>query len=128
MARADLDRSGKALVLVGGRHPHVHDGQIGIVLRDDREQRLSVADTRDDVMPRVLEQAGESLAEQGRVLRDHDAHGITTSTRVPPPSGLVMRSSPRNAETRSWRPASPEPRRAVAPPTPSSAIVRTRLP
>lgn len=33
-------------------------------------------------MPGVLEQAGEALAQQHRVLGDHDTHGSSTAIRV----------------------------------------------
>ena len=39
----------------------------------------------DDLVPRVGEQPRQTLAEQGGVLGDHDAHGSTASTRVPRP-------------------------------------------
>ena len=91
------------------------------MLGHDREQRLGVADARDDLVAGILEQPCEPFAEQHRVLGDHESHGIATSMRVPPPRGLAITSVPPWAETRSSSPASPEPRRARAPPMPSSA-------
>ena len=91
-------------------------GKVGIVLGDNREKRIGVADACDDGVPGVLEQAGEALAEKDRVLRDHDPHGIATSTRVPFPRGLTMSNVPPCAATRSRRPARPDPRRTTAPP------------
>ena len=60
--RADLRRRLHALVLVGRRHAHVDDREVGLVLGHDREQRLGVADARDDLVAGVLEQPGEPLA------------------------------------------------------------------
>ena len=59
--------------------------------------------------PGVGEQAREPLAEQRRVLADHDAHGTTASTVVPCPASLPSASAPPTASTRSLSPASPEP-------------------
>ena len=64
------------------------------MLGDDGEQRLGVTDARDDGVSGVLEQAGETLAEEDRVLGDHDPHGIATSTRVPLPRGLTISKRP----------------------------------
>ena len=80
------------------------------------------------VVPGVLEQAGEPLAEEHRVLGDHDSHGIATSTRVPLPRGLTISKVPPCAATRSRSPARPDPRRTTAPPTPSSATVTWSVP
>ena len=44
----------------------------------------------DDVDAGRLEHAGDPLAQQQRVLADHDAHGITPVTSVPAPGGLSM--------------------------------------
>ena len=79
MPRADLGRGAQPLVVIAGRHPDVDDGQVGLVLGDDGEQRLGVADAAHDVVAGVLEQAREPLAQQRRVLRDHDAHGNSAS-------------------------------------------------
>ena len=50
---------------------------------DRREQPVEVAGQRDDVEAGRLEHAGDALAQQQRVLADHDAHGITPRTRRP---------------------------------------------
>ena len=92
--RADLDRGPHALVLVGRRHAHVDDREVGLVLGDDGEQRLGVADARDDLVAGVLEQPCEPLAQEHGVLGDHESHGIATSMRVPPPRGLAISSVP----------------------------------
>ena len=69
---ADLGRRLHALVLVGRRHAHVDDREVGLVLGDDGQQRLGVADARDDLVAGVLEQPREPLAQEHGVLRDHD--------------------------------------------------------
>ena len=50
------------LVLVGGRHPHVHHGEVRFVLGDDGEQRVGIPDSGDDRMAGVFEQARETFA------------------------------------------------------------------
>ena len=109
MRPADLSRGAHALVFVVGRHAHVDDGEIRLVLGDDGQQRLGVAHPRDDLVPGILEQSREPLAQQDGVLRDHDPHGISASIRVPAPGGLWMSSVPPWASTRSVRPMSPVP-------------------
>ena len=49
------------------------------------------------------------FAQQDAVVRDHRPHGITASTRVGPPGGLVTRKVPSMAATRPARPARPPP-------------------
>ena len=69
-----------------------------------------------------LQHARDPFAQQQRVLADHDPHGITPRTRVPPPGGLSTTSVPSSAASRSAIPRSPEPAAGSAPPAPSSAI------
>ncbi len=124
---ADLDGRAHALVLVGRRHPDVDDREIGLVLGDGGEERLTVADTRDHGVAGVLEQSCESLAQEHGILGDHDSHGIATSTVVPPPRGLAM--SKRAAVRCNPVPETgePDPRRTVAPPTPSSETLTRKV-
>ena len=70
----------------------------------------------------------EPLAQQHRVLGDHDAHGSSTAIRVPAPAGLSSASAARPAR-RPGRPSprSPLPGPGAAPPIPSSATTRRRL-
>ena len=106
---ADLGGGAHPFVVVVGRHAHVDDGEVGLVLGDDDEERVGVADPRDDLVAGVLEQAREALAQEDRVLGDHDPHGISASSRVPAPGGLSIRSVPPWASTRSARPVNPVP-------------------
>src|SRR5919108_5250251 len=128
MQPADLDRGPHPLVLVRRRHANVHDREIRIVLGDDGQQRLRVADPRNDGVAGVFEEPSEALTQEHGVLGDHDSHGIATSTVVPSPSGLSTANVPPCAATRSRSPASPDPRRTTAPPTPSSDTVTWSLP
>ena len=73
------------------------------------QQRVGVADLRDDLEAAVGEEVGKALTQQGGVLGDHDPHGITASTRVPPPAGCRRRAGPPSAATRSASPRRPEP-------------------
>ena len=77
----------------------------------------------DDLDPGGLEHARDALAQQQRVLGDHDPHGITPRTRVPPPGGLVDRRACRRAP-RAGRPsrAGPSRRPGRRRRAPSSAI------
>ena len=68
--------------------------EVGRVLADEREQHLGVAGAPDHLVAGVLEQAREALAQQHRVLGDHDPHGSSTAIRVPAPGGLSSASVP----------------------------------
>src|SRR6185369_622981 len=87
-----------------------------------------VPGTTHDLVARVLEQAGEALAQEHGVLGDHDAHGSCTAIRVPAPGGLSMASVPPWAATRSAMPGRPIPALVSAPPTPSSTTRRRSTP
>ncbi len=58
-----------------------------------RGQVAAVADRGHDLVPALGQQPGETLAEQHRVLGDHDPHGTSTRTSVPSPAGLLIHSS-----------------------------------
>ena len=75
MLLADLLRRAQALVGLGRRHADVDDGDVGLVHRDVTEQVLGVSGLRDDLEARLLEQPRDPLAQQHRVVREHDAHG-----------------------------------------------------
>ena len=62
ISASNLHRGPGPLVLVGGRHAHIDDRHLRLMLCDDREQRFGVADSRNDLMPGILEQAGEPFA------------------------------------------------------------------
>src|SRR5438094_6958833 len=121
MLPADFCGCAHALVLVVRRQADIDDGEMRLVFGDDGEQRLGVAHPCNDLVPGILEQSREPLAQQDRVLGDHDPHGISASSRVPAPVGLWISSVPPWASTLSVRPVSPVPPASVAPPMPSSA-------
>jgi hypothetical protein len=60
-----LDRSRRAGALVGERgwHADVDDREIGLLVRDPREDLLGVANGGDDVVPAILEGASKSLED-----------------------------------------------------------------
>ena len=78
-----------------------------------------IADRGHDLDSRLDEQPGQSLAQQGGVVRDHYPHGSTASRRVPPSAPGPTESRPPSAATRSDSPCSPLPRGST-PPTPWS--------
>jgi hypothetical protein len=59
------------------------------VLVDGTEQGFRLVDSGDDIHPGVLEEMDDTLPKQHRVLGDHDSHGTSTATVVPPWGGLV---------------------------------------
>src|SRR5690606_31644826 len=82
-------------------------------------------DRRHDLVAPQGHQLRQALAQQGRVLGDHDTHGILTSTVVGPPRGLCSTTAPPWTATRSASPVTPVPRRRPPPPTPSSVSLLT---
>ncbi len=92
----------------------------GRILPDRILDAVAVAKRRDDVVSSVAEQPGNALAQQCLVLDEDHPHGSSAVTRVPWVPDSTW-SRPPTAATRSARPASPDPSRARAPPTPSSA-------
>ena len=88
---------------------------------------VAVPDALDDLDLFVGEQPRQTLAQQHRVLGDHDAHGSSALTIVGPPSGLETVSVPSMVAARVIRPSSPPPG-ARAPPTPSSSTSSDDVP
>ena len=124
-AGARLDRGAQALVGVGRGHANVDDREIGAVTLDGDEERIAVPDALDDLDLLVGEQPREALAQQHRVLCDHDAHGSSARTIVGPPAGLETVSVPSTVAARVVRPSSPPPGSIRAPPTPLSSTSTT---
>src|SRR5215207_2291067 len=128
VAAADLVRCLDALVSLRRRHADVHDGHVGLVLVDRREQLVGARSLRDDIDALAAYERRDALAEQRTVVGDYDPHGSSAVTTVPAPGGLRMRSVPSSAATRSASPWSPLPADSWAPPTPSSAISTSATP
>src|SRR5215207_3537333 len=93
----------------------------GVAALDLGEQVVGGADLGGDFDARLAQERGEAVANDQVVVGDHDAHGSSALTVVPPPGGLETCSSPSSASSRSSRPRRPEPREASAPPMPLSA-------
>src|SRR4051812_10370381 len=125
---ADPARRADPLVGERRRHADVDDRQVRLVLAHRAAQAVGVVHGGGDLVPGVLEQAGQPVAKQRLVLCDHYSHGSSAVTTVPPPTALPTRRRPPSAATRSPSPTRPEPPSADAPPVPSSLIEITRSP
>src|SRR5262249_3530614 len=99
----------------------VDDRDIGLVGADLAQQILGVGRLADDLDPGLVEQACYPLPQQDRVLADHDSHGITALSLVPPPAGPLASSPPPSAGPRAGTPG-------PAPRGPSSATSTTSEP
>jgi len=84
-----LDGGDDALVGMRGRHPHVDDGHVGLVLVDGGQERGRAVGGRHHVERLGPQQQRQALAQQRVVLGDHDPHGSSTRRVVGPPAGLV---------------------------------------
>src|SRR5690348_14693307 len=142
-APPDLQRGLEPLGGLGGRHPDVGQHDLRADLAGQPQQGGGVRGQARDLETGVGQHAFQALGEKHGVLGDDHAHwrsargarpwgrrggavraghghGITASSRVPPPGGLCTVSEPPTEATRSARPDSPLPDPACAPPTPSS--------
>src|SRR5262249_29142041 len=117
---AELECGAEPFVAKGWWQANVDDRDLRLVAADCVDERVAVRHRRCDVEAVVAEQSCESVAQQGEVLGDHDAHGSSALIVVGPPSGLVTASVPSSASTRRLSPVKPLPD-ASAPPPPSSS-------
>ena len=69
------------------------------------EQLVSVGREPDDLETGLLEQSGEALAQDHRIVGQGYSHGISARRDVPRPGGLETVSVPPSASMRSARPA-----------------------
>ena len=94
---------------MGRGHADVDERDVGTLVAHAREQRSGVADLGDDLEPGLGEQPGDALADQRRVVGDHDPHGISALMRRAG-AGLALddRACASSASSRSRRPARPE--------------------
>src|SRR5450755_1801584 len=136
MVAADRDRGSQALIGVAGGHPHVHYGDVRVVLGDRGAERLGVAAGGGDDVATVGQDLRQAGPDHRGILGDHYPHrpgprpcqacdGNSTVTAVGPPGGLLISSLPSTVLTRSASPARPPPAAIRAPPAPSS-LTRTR--
>jgi hypothetical protein len=58
----------QALGRVIGRHPDVHHRELRLLLPDDLDKLLGVADLPDDLEPRAVQQASQALAQQDVIV------------------------------------------------------------
>src|SRR5215813_1985373 len=137
---ADLQRRVDAFSGVGRGHADVDDRYVGVVVFDGPHEGWRVAGLCDDFDAGPLEEFGECLADQGRVVGKDQAQrhgagylsvcgpriGRSAVRTVGPPAGLSSVMWPPSASARSARPCSPVPAPTAAPPTPSSVIVSWR--
>ena len=79
----------RALVGLGRRHADVDDGDVRLVAPGLQEQVVAVDGAADDLEPAALQQLRDAFAEEGRVVGDHDAHGISPVTARPAAGGTV---------------------------------------
>ncbi len=71
------------LVGEGRRHTDIDDGDIGQALGHGHFERRAVADAGDDLDTGLGQQPGQGLAQQARIVGDHDAHGNSAVIIVP---------------------------------------------
>jgi hypothetical protein len=54
------------------------------VVLDGADEGVAVAHGRDDLAARVGEEPRDAFSKEDGVLRDHDPHGMSALTMVPP--------------------------------------------
>ena len=79
--QAGLDRGADPLVGEARRQPHVDDRQVPLVAADDPQQPLAVPGWATTSKSALAQQRDQPLAQQQRVLGDHDPHGSTAAIR-----------------------------------------------
>ena len=97
---ADALRGDDSLVRVRRRHLDVDDHRIRLRDCDLAYEPPRILGLADDLDPGLVEQTGDAFAGEHRVVRDHDAHGITALIVVPP-AELWTEMVPSIAPTRS---------------------------
>ena len=75
-----------------------------------------------------LEEPDQAVPEEGMVLGEDKAHGISSVTSVGPPGGLDTLIVPSNADSRRITPRMPVPAAGSAPPRPSSPTTTRSTP
>ena len=73
---------------MAGRHADVDNRHVGSARADQLEQLPGIFGLTDHVETGFGKQSGDSLSQERCVVGDHDAHGISTTSRVPCPTGL----------------------------------------
>src|SRR4029453_1605382 len=106
---ADRLRRACSLVRLRRWHPDIDDRDVWFCAPDCGLERASVRRLRHHFEAAIREDAREPLPEEDGIVGDHDSHGISPTTRVPPPGGLSTVSLPPRASTRSSRPLRPDP-------------------
>src|SRR5690606_30555866 len=122
------DRCLQAFVRERRWEADIDDCDLGLVRDKGGEKGRTVVDGRDDVEVEGPQQAGQSVAEEGVVFGDDNAHGSSMVITVGPPGGLDRVTVPSNAARRRWIPFSPVPVAGSAPPSPSSVTVIVGIP
>ena len=109
MFGADLLSGDEDFVSVGGGHPDVDDGGVGLGCADRSQQRGGVGYLGIDIDPGVGEQPGDALAGEHHVIGDDYPHGISARqragpvARVPPSADPVAWQNAANADQRQVR-------------------------
>jgi hypothetical protein len=80
--RADALRGGEPLVGVGGRHADIDERYVREVARDGLVQLGRVRDRGDDLDAVIAQQRGDAVADQCRVVGDHDTQRVAAAADV----------------------------------------------